>query len=169
MPAGGKQRYAGVYPTIEEAVEAYNNAAYYLSRCGRGLCVPLQGPQGMQERYILPADITDPTQYIPPATFTTNDLLAWAEHTFKSATDLQPQGTLPVDATERLAHIRSTLVALLAEVDAIQRAFDPAYAELEREHQKILSYLEGAKGSEHEPSIKQHLENFLNGHPEFRR
>src|SRR5437899_7371182 len=74
------QEYLRSHP-LENGLEVWNNAAFWLNNSGRGLRIPLQGPERLTDRYKLPpyAKPEDVAKLIPPATELTERLVIEVE------------------------------------------------------------------------------------------
>ena len=171
--------YLGSFSSVAEALEAWNNAAYYLNHCGRGLRIPLQGTDQDISRYTPPQFIKpeEHDQYVPAPTEKTLGVVAWAEKNMPQVEEVQikaaavPSAFLQsvkglnelIDAAQQDCLKR--LAALREQTLEMARRLDPAEQALETEHKNLLEWVNRNSGDEMRRGA---LEDFYTQHPHSR-
>lgn len=125
----GKRHLLGKAPTVGEALEIYNNAAFYLSLGHWGFRIPLQGSEELQDRY-------NPDKrghaLMPEALESTLVAQSWCEENVTKLTTA-PDYKAPAVVVQclRNLHTRNRAFAKLVEEH---------YDETEREMKRLQSF-----------------------------
>lgn len=173
-----KRHRLGNLSTVEEGLEVYNNAAFWLSEGPWGLHIPLQGPQELQDRYCKDTHYQH-AENIPPANEVTDELLAWAEKSLKKVEARNfSVGMVPSKVLQVLrslgAELQAIRVRYAQEMDAwaqrsqaLENLLDPELIEAIRSRDILLASRVNAK-PEHYSAYDKELENLYTKFPAAR-
>lgn len=174
---GGRRFCLGNFSTVNDALEAYNNAAFWLGQDGRGINISLQGSQELQDLYNLRYHSLEE---MPPPTEKTQEFLAWADSKFKRVEEPKCQpasvpGALLLGLRRQAARVLSdrqrsieSYQAQLEEIYAMQSALDPQVIEAIKTRDSLLAYMQDNPNNRLLAAYEQELEKLYAKFPAAR-